>query len=66
LALGLDSTAVGFGYGLRYRETEAAARLLDFGQAVEALEDAWEFGFRYAWTSIFDVDAQLPIGAGGT
>src|SRR5918994_1092393 len=65
-ALGLDATAVGFGYGLRYGETEAAARFLDFGQTVEALEDAWEFGFRYTWTSIFDVDAQFPIGAGGT
>jgi hypothetical protein len=43
LALGLDSTTVGFGYGLRYRETEAAAWLLDFGQPVEAFEDVWEF-----------------------
>ena len=45
-ALGFDSTAVGFGYGLCYRETETAAQLPDFGQAVEALEDEWEFGLR--------------------
>ena len=37
LTLGLDATAVGFDYGLRYRE--AAAWLRDSGQPVEALED---------------------------
>ena len=48
LALGLNTTAVGFDYGLRYREAEAAAWLLDSGQPVEAVEDVREFGFRYA------------------
>ena len=57
MALGLDSTAVGFGYGLRYRETEAAARLLDSGEPVEALEDVWEFGFRGTFfTDVGDVE----------
>jgi hypothetical protein len=42
LALGLDSTTVDFSYGLRYRETDAAAWLLDFGQPVEPFEDVWK------------------------
>ena len=63
--MGLNATAVGFDYGLRYREAEAAAWLLGTGQPVETLEDVWEFCFRYAWTSITDVDARLSFGAGG-
>ena len=64
LALGLDATAVGFGYGLRYREAEAAAGLLDSVQPVETLEDVWKFRLWYAWTSIPDLDTQLSVGAG--
>lgn len=59
----LSATAVGFGYGLRYRE--AAAKLLEPVQPVETLEDVWKFRFRYAWTSVPDVDEQLSVGAGG-
>ena len=48
---------MGFGYGLRYRETEAAARVLDSGEPVEALEDVWEFGFRGKFfTDVGDVE----------
>src|SRR5215212_11114102 len=65
LALGLDASAVGFGYGLRYGEAEAAAGLFDSGQSVEAVEEVGEFRLRYAWTLILDVDAQLPVGGGG-
>jgi hypothetical protein len=39
LAFGLNTSAVGFGYGLGYGEAQAVARLLDAVQPVEALED---------------------------
>ena len=65
MALGLDASAVGFGYRLCYREAEAAARLLDAGQPVEALEDVRKFRAGYAWTLIPDLDAQLPVYCAG-
>ena len=65
MAFGLDASAVGFGYGLRYGEAEAAARLFGAGQPVETVEDVWEFCFRYAWTLVLDVYSQLPVGGDG-
>ena len=64
-ALGLDASAMGFRDGLGYGEAEAAARLIDAVQPVEAFEYARQLRFGYARSPVCDLNAQLAGRGGG-